>query len=98
MARDLVRIEDERTIQTRRILRHAFLHCRIPEFDCSAPFVLPAIVQLEDEIDAPLPVLVIVVVRKICVDVEISTWTRLVQTAALEAGIRHKPRDTGKLR
>src|SRR5215469_1051051 len=91
----VVGVEDEHLIEQRRILGHAMVHGAVPQLDGPAPLLPPVRVQVQNEIDAAAPMLVVMVVGKVRVHIEETAPSGLMQSAALKHGIGHQASDAG---
>src|SRR5208282_2656011 len=98
VVRRLGSAENQRMIQQRRNARHAPAHLLVPELNGPAPPRLPVRIQVQDEVDSPPPILLVMVHGEIGVEIQESSVDGLMQPAAFERRIRNQIRDPRQLR
>jgi len=72
VVRILVRIENNTAVEDRTDALGAFLHVTCPQFEFTAVFGLPSLVEINQEIDPPAPVALMRVHGEVGVDVQVA--------------------------
>src|SRR5260370_434757 len=67
---DFIGTEDQGFIEQRRYLHHAPVHLPVPKFERAAPLLVPAWIEIENQIYLPTPMLVIVMVAEVGMHVQ----------------------------
>ena len=95
MERRVRRVENDRVIEQWRHTANALLHVLVPELDSATPLWLPALIEVEDQVAAAPPVRFMVMVAKVCMNVEEAAAFGLVHAAAFQTWVGHQPLNPG---
>ena len=96
MVRAIGDVEDHHATEGRCDRVRALSHLRVPELELAAPARLPALVQVEQEVDSPVQIQQWVDVE-VGVDSEEAARPQLVQSAPEQVGIAHEAGNPGQL-
>src|SRR6266849_6437171 len=88
--RNFIGAEDQHFIEQRRYLHHAPVHLPVPKFERAAPLLVPAWIEIENQIYLPPPMLVIMMIAEVGMHVQEAASARLVQAAAFQHIVRHQ--------
>ena len=73
------------------------VHLLVPQLDGTPPLLTPSVIQVQNEIDAPPPVLSVVVVREVRVHVQESAANGLMEPGTFQGGVRQQARDASQI-
>src|SRR5205814_1364827 len=84
MERIRIRIENHATIKNRRYFFSACFHLLIPKLQFSTPFILPVFIQINQHIDASLPITVMRMYCKISMYIKKPSFPGLMHSPAFQ--------------